>query len=202
MKKRFAARIFSHNTLPVQPAQGSLLVSEPFLEESYFRHVVISLIDCGPNSGAMGVVLNNELELRLDEVMEGVERRVPLYCGGPMAQDRLFFIHNLGPDVIPDSRLYAPGLWVGGDFDMALAYVNAGYPLKGHMRFFVGYSGWGGGQLDEEIENDVWAVGSPALLDSSTLLSRGDDSLWHAAVRALGPYYRTWQLHPLKPAMN
>lgn len=202
MKKRYTAQIFSHNTLPAQATQGSLLVSEPFLEESYFRHAVISLIRCSPSTGAMGLVLNNRLDLSLHEVLDGMDRHVSLYCGGPLSQDRLFFIHTLGPTIIPDAQPYAPGLWVGGDMDTALAYVKAGYPLKGHIRFFIGYSGWDAGQLTEELQGHVWAVGTPGLMDATTLLSLSDDTLWHAAVRALGPFYRNWQLHPVNPPMN
>ena len=108
MKKRYTAQIFSHNTLPAQATQGSLLVSEPFLEESYFRHAVISLIRCSPSTGAMGLVLNNRLDLSLHEVLDGMDRHVSLYCGGPLSQDRLFFIHTLGPTIIPDAQPYAP----------------------------------------------------------------------------------------------
>lgn len=202
MIKRFASRIFNHHTLPAQPSNGALLVSQPFLDESYFRHAVVSLIDCSPSTGAMGVVLNNRLDLLLGEVFDDVTVPVPLYCGGPLSQDRLFFLHNLGPEIIPDCTEYTPGVFVGGDLEIAITYLNTGYPTNGNIRFFVGYSGWEVGQLTQELGSDVWAVGSPDLIDSATLLSRDNDALWHTAVRALGPFYHSWSLHPLKPTLN
>ena len=202
MLKRYASRIFSHSTLPGVPRQGSLLVAEPFLGESYFRHAVISLIDNDSKTGIMGVVMNHGIELSLSEIVEGVKTDVPVFCGGPLAQDRVYFIHNLGDTLIADSTEYAPGLWIGGDFDSALDYVNKGYPTDGCIRFFLGYSGWDNGQLDDELSQNVWAVGESQTLQSTTLLSLNGDTMWHHAVKALGPYYRTWNLHPLSPMAN
>jgi len=177
-------------------SEGDMLVAQPFLNESYFRHAVISLIDCPAGEGATGTVLNKGVSYRLGDVLDGVApgTDIPVYCGGPLCQDRLYFIHTLGDTIIPGARGYAPGLWVGGDFSSAIDYVNAGYPVDGLIRFFVGYSGWGPGQLESELDEDSWAV-LPAS-GAAGLLSLTDDACWHAAVRRLGPAYRSWRLVP------
>ena len=101
------------------PRCGGLLVAEPFLKESYFNHGVISIIEYASDEGATGVVMNNRTEYMLSELLDGVspEADQPVYCGGPLGLDRLYFIHTLGPDVIPDGRPIGNGLYVGGDFD-------------------------------------------------------------------------------------
>ncbi len=101
------------------PAGGRLLVAEPFMEEGVFSHSVVSLLDYEPGGGAMGVVLNRKSHNLLGDVLEDVSvlRDVPVFCGGPLAQDRAFFIHTLGPEIIPGARPYMPGMYVGGDFD-------------------------------------------------------------------------------------
>lgn len=178
-------------------AKSDLLVAAPFLSEKWFNRAVISMIDHDDKEGSTGVVLNIPLETSLNEVVEGITREdsVPVFCGGPVSQDRLYFIHTLGQEVIPESREYAPGLWLGGDFDAALSYVNEGYPIDGFIRFFIGYSGWSGGQLAEEINQDTWAL-CKAPEDPHSLISGEGDAFWHTIVRSLGPHYRPWTLIP------
>lgn len=184
------------------PAPGALLVSEPFLREEYFSHSVIALIEYEPGSSAMGVVLNNESDYTLQELVEGVARKepVPVYCGGPVGSDRLFFVHTLG-DIIPGTQPLGEGLWIGGDFDAMLSIVNDGYELEGNIRFFLGYSGWSEGQLDDELARSVWAV-SPISGSPHDMLRGDGDSYWHRAVRALGHDFRGWLYHPQNPMAN
>ena len=184
------------------PAPGAFLVSEPFLREEYFNHSVIALVEYEPGGEAMGVVLNNESEYTLQELIEGVETQepIPVYCGGPVGNDRLFFIHTLG-DVIPETQPLGNGLWVGGNFDAILSIVNDGYKLDGSIRFFLGYSGWSNGQLEDELSRNVWAV-APRLEEASEMLSGDGDAYWHRAVRSLGPSFRGWLYHPRNPMVN
>lgn len=182
-------------------APGTLLIAEPFLRESYFNHAVICMVDYSIDEPSMGLVMNKRINCSLADLVSDVERddSIPVFCGGPMSGDRLFFLHALG-SLIPHSEPIGNGLWVGGDFASMLEYVNAGYPIEGHVRFFLGYSGWSGGQLDDELRHHVWATAqsqSPA-----QLLSGSDDNYWHNQVRKLGSPYRGWLYHPQNPAMN
>lgn len=183
------------------PRAGSLLVAEPFLRERYFHHAVICLVDYEPRGSAMGIVLNNRTSYTLQDLLPAVtvEKPIPVYCGGPMSCDRLYFIHTLG-DLIPSSREIAPGLHIGGDFDSMLSIVNDGYAVDGHLRFFLGYSGWGVEQLDEELLKSVWAVTD--IPDLGSLLSGEEDSYWHNIVRSMGENYRGWLYHPRNPHAN
>ncbi|MDE6043660.1 MAG: YqgE/AlgH family protein [Muribaculaceae bacterium] len=187
----------------IAPAGGKLLISEPFLEENCFTHSVVSLLDYDVTGGAIGVVLNHKSPSTLAEVLDddSVKVRVPVYCGGPLALDRVFFLHNLGTDIIPGSRPYAPGLFVGGHFDAVLDYINSGYPLEGSVRFFVGYSSWETGQLERELADGAWAVAdSPD--DASRLLSGSGDAFWHSRVRDMGDAFRAWRLVPRMTCAN
>lgn len=178
-----------------QPYQGALLVSEPFLKEDYFDHSVIYLIEYDEKDTAMGVVMNHRIPFSLQEIIEGIERRgrIPVYCGGPMSRDRLFFVHALG-DIIPDSREVRDGLYVSGNFKIVKEYINSNSPIDGKIRFFVGYSGWGKEQLVNEIENRVWAVAENK--EPENLLKGYGDSYWHRYVRTMGEKYRGWLYHP------
>lgn len=182
---------------PVQsPRDGSLLVANPFLTEKWFDRAVIFLLDHTPE-GSMGVVLNLAIESTLSELVDGVTREddVHVFCGGPLSHDNLFFLHTLGEDVIPGARPVAEGLWVGGDFDAALEYVNSGYPLEGFIRFYVGYSGWSAGQLENELKEGTWAVDTPSHITHALLKGHGEE-YWHRVVRSLGPTFRAWLMLP------
>lgn len=188
---------FNSVTVKRPVREGDLLIAQPFLDEAWFRRGVISLIDYDRSEGATGVVLNNCMNYVLSDVLEGVATStdVPVYCGGPMSQDRLYFIHTLGERILPGARLYAPGLYIGGDFDAAIQYVNEGYPTEGVLRFFIGYSGWAPGQLEDEIGHDTWAI-MDAPEDAQGILSGEGFGFWYRMVRRLGEPYRSWRMIP------
>lgn len=175
---------------------GAMLVAHPQLTQSCFNHAVIVLLDYGRDSGAMGCVLNYSTNFGLNDILENVRYEgVPVFGGGPVGLDRLFFLHTLGEDILPGANVVTPGLWGGGDFDAVADYVNAGYTTEGELRFFLGYSGWEAGQLEDEIDEGTWAT--LRMPDDPSELLRGDgDAVWHNAVRALGKEYRDWQLYP------
>lgn len=201
--KDITTDLFKVNMPTHKPVIGSMLIAEPFMKERYFNHGVVSLVDYVPDEGATGVVLNNRSEYMLDELLDGVDptTKVPVFCGGPVGQDRLYFIHTLGPEIVRGTRMYAPGLYVGGDFDSVIEYVNAGYDTEGIVRFFVGYSNWVEGQLEREIKKESWAQ-APAPANIADLLRGAADSYWHRAVASLGSAYRSWTLIPRHAGNN
>lgn len=176
-----------------EPKTGDLLVAEPFLSEDWFRHAVGLIIDYSTKDGTIGLMLNQTASITLDQVVN-TEKEIPVYVGGPVGSDRLSFLHTLG-SVIPNSQLVMPGLWLGGDFDEALAMVNGTELHEDMIRFFIGYSGWQRGQLEAEIEGHTWAVVS-APSDPEELLRGSGDAYWHRIVRAMGADYRGWLYHP------
>lgn len=193
--------LFKINLPTSHPQPGVLLVAEPFLREDHFNHAVITLVEYARRKSAMGLVLNKPTGYTLGEAIDGINDDVdtPIYCGGPVACDRLFYLHSLGNE-IPNSRKLSDDLFIGGDFDSVKAYVNMGLPTEGLIRFFVGYSGWDPGQLEEEIRTHVWAVAPrPA---NSEILREDGDSFWYHIVRTMGTPYRNWLYHPLNPQFN
>jgi len=187
--------IFNISQKTIAPAGGRLLVSEPFLREQYFSHSVILLLDYDDDSTSMGLVLNNRTRYTLGELVDGIDSGIsaPVYCGGPVGGNRLFYLHSLG-NMFDGSRQVVPGLWTGGDFDQVLEYISEDNPVEGVMRFFIGYSGWDERQLSGEVSNHVWAVTD--IKPGMNLLSGSEDPYWHRIVRSLGPRYSGWRYHP------
>ncbi|WP_301754121.1 YqgE/AlgH family protein, partial [uncultured Muribaculum sp.] len=71
------------------------------MKEKYFNHAVICLIDYEIGETSMGIVMNKMTNYTLSDLISTVTRKepIPIYCGGPMSCDRLYFIHTLG-DII------------------------------------------------------------------------------------------------------
>ena len=181
--------------------QGSLLVAEPFLRENYFNHAVICLAEYAESKSTFGIVLNRSLNLDLASVLPAItrEEKIPLFCGGPLSSDRLYYLHTLG-DIIPNSQEIIPGLYIEGDFNAIVDYINSGYPIEGKIRFFLGYSGWSVGQLADELKQNVWAVTEIPCLKN--ILIGEDNAYWHNIVRTMGDDYRGWLYHPITPEAN
>ena len=202
------ADIFDHSTENRTPVPGSLLVAEPFLHESFFERAVIALISLSDTKGYMGIVLGNESTATLGDLLPnettlGRAAKCPVYIGGPMGEDRLFAIHTLGNQFDPEGHFLGNGLWLSADIDTVIEAAGSGGADIGAFRFFNGYSGWTAGQLEEEIDNNVWALTDPEHeLDGETLLSLDGNRQWQYAVRALGPRHRHWLLHPRTPQSN
>ena len=182
-------------------ATGTLLVAEPFLTEDCFAHSVIYLVDHETDCTSMGVVLNKITRHRLADLIDGIDEKcdIPVFCGGPVDSNRLFFLHTLG-DIIPQSQDIGSGMYIGGDFTAMRQYVNAGYPIEGKIRFFIGYSGWGMHQLDEELSSNVWAVSR--FKSAEKLLKGHGDAYWHRTVRSMGNRFKGWLYHPQNPHAN
>jgi putative transcriptional regulator len=186
-----------HNTL--LPEKGKILISEPFLQDMYFQRSVILLIEHSTN-GSMGFVLNKKTNLLLNIFIEGLEETpfIPLFRGGPVSSDRLFFIHSLG-DEIPDSVQIDDNLYFDGDFESLNYYLLSGKPVEGKIKFFLGYSGWTKNQLADEIKRDSWLVSTASV---RKILLAESETFWKNSVEAMGGSYKHWINYPKDPLLN
>ena len=182
-----------------KPYKGALLVAEPFLREEYFCHAVICIVEYEIGKSSMGIVMNKPISYSLSELIPDIysEYDLPVYCGGPLSCDRLYYIHSLG-NFITDAKEISNGLYIGGNIDDIITYINEGNNTYGKIRFFLGYSGWDPGQLENELKHNVWAV-TP---NNHELLLGERDNYWHKYVKSMGDEYRGWQYHPENPQFN
>jgi putative transcriptional regulator len=134
----------------------NLLVAHPLLHDGFFRRSVIFLVFPDNMNGAMGFVMNFRTNLFLKDVRPGMKNgNIPLYSGGPVSNNNLFYIHDLG-DRLAESTQIGPNLYMGGNYDVLIDYIESGIVNEKNVRFFIGYSGWSEGQLTEEIRNNAW----------------------------------------------
>ncbi|WP_455638860.1 YqgE/AlgH family protein [Parabacteroides sp.] len=188
----------THNN--VLPAQGSILISEPFLQDAYFQRAVVLLIEHN-KEGSMGFVLNKKTDLIVNSFFPELESfpEMPIYLGGPVTANRLFFIHSLGDLIIPDSVKIKDQLYFDGDFEALKRYILNGHSIDGKVKFFLGYSGWTEGQLGNEINHNSWVVSHAS--KGNVLLADGD-SFWKNSLEQLGSNYKAWTKYPKDPYLN
>lgn len=182
----------------LKPAKGLVLISEPFLDDDYFKRSVVLL--CEHNEeGSFGFVLNNYLDIQLTDLLEdlpGISTRISV--GGPVNSDNLYYLHTLG-DKIPGSIEVMDGIFMGGSFDVLKVAMEAGALEKHQIRFFIGYSGWSPGQLDEELQRSSWIVGK---LNSADLMDFDIEDLWKKVLNGMGSNYSLIAGYPEDPTLN
>lgn len=188
-----------HNDLHPQP--GRLLISEPFLCDAYFQRSVVLLVEHSGDTGSMGFILNKKTELTINMLFPELEHlpETPIYLGGPVASNRLFFVHSLGNAVIPNSFPINDHLYFDGDFDALRDYMLSEHNFADKVKFFIGYSGWGKGQLKDEIKANSWAVGHS---DDQRVFEDAGEAFWKYTVVNLGEQYKPWIQFPKDPFLN
>lgn len=182
------------------PKKGSLLLSEPFMLDSNFERSVILLCEHHPENGTMGLVMNSRSSLSLSAIFPDVERNdFPLYVGGPVNVDALFFIHTVG-EKIEGSWPLVDGVYFGGDLQQALYLINDNLLQPEQIKFFLGYAGWNVGQLDQEIEQNSWVIHNK--FPSELLFIEDGEDLWKHALISLGPKFAHVANFPKTPDLN
>jgi len=180
------------------PEKGKILISEPFLPDSFFSRSIVYLTDHTPE-GSVGFILNKELEIKVSSAIEGFDGwDEPLNMGGPVAPDTLHYLHNLG-DMIPKSMHIDGNIYWGGDIDVIRDLIKSEKVGKSQIRFFLGYSGWSAGQLESELKENSWVI---AKVKSDFIMdSRGNDT-WKRVLRGFKNKYSMWADFPESPEMN
>jgi putative transcriptional regulator len=179
-------------------SKGMVLISEPFLADSFFSRSVVLLVDHS-DEGSFGFILNKALNIKVVQALEDVP-----FCddhismGGPVGQNTLHLIHTLG-DVIPGSIKVTNDLYWGGNIEVLRDLCSSGKVNSNHVRFFLGYSGWEPGQLQSELNEDSWVI---ARVNSDTVMKSRSEDAWKEILRTNKKRYKMWADFPASPDMN
>lgn len=190
--------IFKIRTNNVPPQKGRILIAEPFLHGDYFSRSVVFLV-AHSEKGAVGFILNKKIDFRLQNVfLDFPEFDANVYLGGPVAADSIFFVHKLG-EKLPGSIKVLGNLYWGGDFETLKHIIKKGQVQPSEIHFFLGYSGWDAGQLENEIKDDSWLVTD---VDENSIMLETKDVSWTDFVVKAGNRYSIWQNYPENPSFN
>lgn len=175
---------------------GWLLISEPFLPDPNFERSVVLMCE-HQEKGSFGVIVNKPTQIELQEVTEIRQAPHRLYVGGPVEPKTLHYIHTK-PE-IEGSILLKNGIYFGGNYEQISVMVETGILDESNSRFFIGYSGWGENQLDEELEKNSWIISDA---DISPIFELEHEQVWQSILRNMGGKYRILSNFPIDPRLN
>lgn len=182
----------------LNPQQGKILISEPFLPDPHFKRTVVLLTEHN-KEGTVGLVLNRSYKLKINDAIADFPKfSSELFYGGPVGQGNLFFIHRLGK-MIEGSNKVMKGLYWGGDFDKLKLLIDTKQITQKDIRFFVGYSGWEPGQLDRELKEKSWIV---ANTNSRQVMEGRSKDFWKDILKGLGKKHAIMANFPEDPSLN
>src|ERR1041385_1568587 len=174
---------------------GSLLVAHPNMLDPNFRRTVLFISEHEPDEGALGVIINRPLDRRVAELVSGTPPAgvadVPVLLGGSVGQNQLMFA----------AFEWQKGAGLKLNHNITF---HEGSDAQSHKDLltvcaFVGYAGWGAGQLESEVKHKAWVVqnANPSLLKFDRL-----PDLWFDIMRTLGPWYKMLAAAPDDPSLN
>lgn len=178
------------NTQVSSDLQHQFLIAMPGLNDPNFDHALIYLCD-HDTEGSMGLVINQASDVSTGELLDSLEllkpetdvsvRSQPVYCGGPVRKEQGFILHRDSKKPWLGTEQLADNLFITATKDILQDIANNQGPEQ--FLIILGYSGWGAGQLEEEIQDNAW-LNAPA--DNRILFESQDQHRWQQAISSLG----------------
>ena len=166
---------------------NQLLVAMPALDDPNFAQAV-TLICEHTDKGALGIVLNKPLPMKLLEVLQQMQLEPvnteigakPVLRGGPVHTDRGFVLHRPGGEWDHTHKV-SDDIQVTTSRDILAAMARGDAPTGAFIA--LGYAGWGSGQLEREMRDNAW-LSMPA--DARVVFELPFEERWLAAWRIVG----------------
>ena len=166
-------------------AAGRLLISVPYYNDAFFNRSVVLLTDYDKEHCA-GLIINRRLPYRVRDLVDGLRVNTPMFLGGPVMPWALFLLHDFENNAA-SSRI-VPKVYVGYDQSL-LTQIESNAVASGNCKFLMGYAGWSPGQLEDELERNMWVI-APA--SKSLVFDTPAEEIWTRTVRRLGSRYEHW----------
>ncbi|MDQ3739655.1 MAG: YqgE/AlgH family protein [Actinomycetota bacterium] len=176
--------------------RGQLLVAGPSLLDPNFHRTVVLVCEHDDN-GAMGLVLNRPSPIPADQAIPELARALGpderLWVGGP--------VQTTSVVVLADFADAGEGMPVAGHVGLVLPETNLEDVATAvrRARAFLGYAGWGGGQLDGEVDGEDWIIADFAPEDAFT---EEPEQLWSRVLGRKGGSYKLLATMPPDPSVN
>lgn len=136
---------------------GTILASSPAMDDPFFEKAIVFITEYN-DKGAMGFVINKLFPRTLNELVEFRHSKAfPLYDGGPVNREGLFFIHQRA-DLIQGGSLVTGNIYLGDNFEEAVRSINNKSLTENDIKLFIGYCGWDDKELDNEIAEGSWII--------------------------------------------
>ena len=182
----------------LKPTKGRLLIAEPsILNDNSFKRTIVLLTE-HTDKNTVGFILNRPLPYTVNDLIPEIDCEFTVFQGGPVEQDNLYFVHNV-PNLIPNSIEVANGIYWGGNFESLKALLINKLIKSNEIRFFLGYSGWGTNQLNNELTTNSWFISEN---DFPNIFATDNESIWKNKLLQKGGKYKLWANAPSDINLN
>ena len=193
--------------------KGYLLISENHMLDPNFSETVVLILEHN-HEGAFGLVVNRRSRLCLHDISSQFskipESILHIHMGGPVQQEYLFVLHSEMPEgheSSPEALRPVEGVIFEPSFSHVEKYFDDAYwgslslPPDDYpkMHLYLGYSGWGPGQLEDEMQAGSW-IFHPAQAD--IVFHNNPEQGWREALRAKGGIYKIFANSKQDPSLN
>jgi len=166
---------------------NQFLIAMPSMTDANFAQTVTYIWEHNED-GALGIIINRPLQMKLADVFEQLKMPTPtenigrqsVFQGGPVQTDRGFVLHHIGGDW-EHTRLVSSAIQVTTSPDILDAMARGTGPDTALVA--LGYAGWSAGQLEHELAQNAWLT---VAADERIIFSTPFEQRWHAAGRLLG----------------
>ncbi|MBL4828349.1 MAG: YqgE/AlgH family protein [Aliivibrio sp.] len=171
--------------------KNHFLVAMPTMKDPFFQRSVVYICE-HDEEGAMGLLINQPIDISLESMLEQIEvkrdlplnhqnsLKQPVLNGGPVSDDRGFVLH-ITKDKYASSLEMSYQLSVTTSKDILAILGTSDQPEK--FLVTLGYSGWDAGQLEKELTNNTWLT---IEADPSVIFDTPINERWNKAVQKLG----------------
>lgn len=175
---------------------GTIILSEPFMLDPSFARSACLIINHDKHEGTFGLILNKTSGTKVSNVVKEIKKDWPIYYGGPVDQKYLFYIHT--DSQLTDAIKIKDNLFWNGDFKELTNKINKGELNEQNVRFFLGYSGWDGGQLRREIIENSWIISN----NIEKYIFEDPRNIWKNILTEMDGNYKKFANFPVDPNLN
>ncbi len=184
--RRFAAFLFFVCAAGLAQADdlaiGNFLVASRDLGDPNFAKTVILVVHYKADEGAVGLVVNRATDVPVSRVFQDLKeaksRKDPVYVGGPVELNTVMALLKTASKPENSARVFND-VYLITNKDLLRATLASGAESS-VFHTYVGYAGWGAGQLEHEMEQGAWHS-MPA--DAANVFHSDPDSVWQRLIR-------------------
>ena len=186
--------------MTMELGKGIFLIAAPSLRDPNFRQTVVLLCEHGPE-GALGVIVNRPTAMSISEALPQVPiiegARHVLYAGGPVQTNQVMLLYR-GTELPENAHHVFDGVCLGGDIGLVERILTE-TASKEAFRAYLGYAGWGPGQLENEMKTGSW-ITIPA--DPQAVFEKEPTKVWSDILLTLDEAYWPYAEMPFDPSCN
>ncbi len=187
------------NPKNAKPKAGSLLLANAYIGDPNFEKSCILILEHN-EKGTFGFKLNQLLTVCVSELLPDLcnDLNCKVFMGGPVETNTLHFMHKR-PDYFTKNITISGDVYFSDQYKTLIEGLNSAELKPNDVNFYLGYSGWGPGQLDEELKEKTWLVIPETSLQLDALHL---DYHWQNAMRKFGGTAALWADAPDDPNLN